>query len=166
MTAVESPSWVDAKSRFQHGDRVTKGSRESLRSLDWVPCRRGKKCTENKRGIFPPGSLSYSRRNSSRGGETNLITVKGTDKQQVGTVAAKLRSIKPPEPYKGRESVISESIFARRSERPKHRDPSGTGREDKPLKNKKERARGKRKKRIRAVSRNRGKATPECFSEA
>ena len=31
-----------------------------------------------------------------------LVTVKGMDKQQVGTVAAKLRSIKPPEPYKGK----------------------------------------------------------------
>jgi large subunit ribosomal protein L6 len=31
-----------------------------------------------------------------------LITIKGTDKQQVGTVAAKLRSLKLPEPYKGK----------------------------------------------------------------
>jgi large subunit ribosomal protein L6 len=31
-----------------------------------------------------------------------LITVKGIDKQQVGTVAAQLRSIKLPEPYKGK----------------------------------------------------------------
>jgi large subunit ribosomal protein L6 len=31
-----------------------------------------------------------------------LITVKGIDKQLVGTVAAQLRSIKPPEPYKGK----------------------------------------------------------------
>ena len=30
------------------------------------------------------------------------ITIKGIDKQQVGTVAAKLRSIKLPEPYKGK----------------------------------------------------------------
>jgi large subunit ribosomal protein L6 len=30
------------------------------------------------------------------------IAIKGIDKQQVGTVAAKLRSIKPPEPYKGK----------------------------------------------------------------
>jgi large subunit ribosomal protein L6 len=30
------------------------------------------------------------------------ITIKGIDKQQVGTVAAKLRSMKPPEPYKGK----------------------------------------------------------------
>jgi large subunit ribosomal protein L6 len=33
--------------------------------------------------------------------QTQLI-VKGIDRQQVGTVAAKLRSIKPPEPYKGK----------------------------------------------------------------
>jgi large subunit ribosomal protein L6 len=31
-----------------------------------------------------------------------LITIKGMDKQQVGTIASKLRSIKPPEPYKGK----------------------------------------------------------------
>jgi len=31
-----------------------------------------------------------------------LLTVKGTDRQQVGIVAAQLRSIKPPEPYKGK----------------------------------------------------------------
>lgn len=30
------------------------------------------------------------------------IAIKGINKQQVGTVAAKLRSIKPPEPYKGK----------------------------------------------------------------
>ena len=30
------------------------------------------------------------------------ISIKGIDRQQVGTVAAKLRSIKPPEPYKGK----------------------------------------------------------------
>jgi large subunit ribosomal protein L6 len=31
-----------------------------------------------------------------------LITVRGVNKQLVGTIAAKLRSIKPPEPYKGK----------------------------------------------------------------
>jgi len=30
------------------------------------------------------------------------ITIKGSDKQQVGEWAAKLRAIKPPEPYKGK----------------------------------------------------------------
>lgn len=31
-----------------------------------------------------------------------LVTIRGIDKQQVGILAAKLRSIKPPEPYKGK----------------------------------------------------------------
>ena len=31
-----------------------------------------------------------------------LVTIKGIDKQLVGTIAAKLRAIKPPEPYKGK----------------------------------------------------------------
>ncbi len=31
-----------------------------------------------------------------------LVTIRGIDRQQVGTLAAKLRSIKPPEPYKGK----------------------------------------------------------------
>lgn len=31
-----------------------------------------------------------------------LITIKGIDKQQVGNLAAKLRSVKSPEPYKGK----------------------------------------------------------------
>lgn len=32
----------------------------------------------------------------------NLLTVSGSDKQQVGVVAAKIRSLRPPEPYKGK----------------------------------------------------------------
>jgi large subunit ribosomal protein L6 len=31
-----------------------------------------------------------------------LITIRGIDRQEVGTIAAKLRSVKPPEPYKGK----------------------------------------------------------------
>ncbi len=31
-----------------------------------------------------------------------LITLRGIDRQEVGALAAKLRSIKPPEPYKGK----------------------------------------------------------------
>jgi large subunit ribosomal protein L6 len=31
-----------------------------------------------------------------------FLIVRGIDKQLVGTVAAKIRSIKPPEPYKGK----------------------------------------------------------------
>jgi len=32
----------------------------------------------------------------------NFITISGTDKDLVGNMAAKIRSIKPPEPYKGK----------------------------------------------------------------
>ncbi len=32
----------------------------------------------------------------------NLLTISGSDKQQVGAVAAKIRSLRPPEPYKGK----------------------------------------------------------------
>lgn len=34
--------------------------------------------------------------------ETNIVTVKGIDKQKVGQVAAELRALRPPEPYKGK----------------------------------------------------------------
>lgn len=34
--------------------------------------------------------------------EENIITISGTDKALVGNVAAKVRSIRPPEPYKGK----------------------------------------------------------------
>jgi len=34
--------------------------------------------------------------------ERNIITVKGTDKQKVGQVAAEIRSFRKPEPYKGK----------------------------------------------------------------
>lgn len=34
--------------------------------------------------------------------EKNIITVKGTNKQQVGQVAAEIRSFRKPEPYKGK----------------------------------------------------------------
>jgi large subunit ribosomal protein L6 len=34
--------------------------------------------------------------------EQNIITVTGIDKQQVGQVAAEIRSLKKPEPYKGK----------------------------------------------------------------
>jgi large subunit ribosomal protein L6 len=33
---------------------------------------------------------------------TNKIHVGGIDKQQVGQVAAKIRDLRPPEPYKGK----------------------------------------------------------------
>jgi len=34
--------------------------------------------------------------------EKNVITIKGSDKQQIGQVAAEIRGFRPPEPYKGK----------------------------------------------------------------
>jgi large subunit ribosomal protein L6 len=41
------------------------------------------------------------------------IVVKGTDKQQVGQVAAEIRKIRPPEPYKGK-GIRYEGEYVRR----------------------------------------------------
>ena len=34
--------------------------------------------------------------------KTRVITVSGTDKEQVGEIAARIRKLRPPEPYKGK----------------------------------------------------------------
>ncbi len=34
--------------------------------------------------------------------KANMVTVKGFDRQQVGQVAAEIRALRPPEPYKGK----------------------------------------------------------------
>ena len=43
------------------------------------------------------------------------ITVSGMDKQQVGAVAAKLRSFRPPEPYKGKGVKYAEERIRRKA---------------------------------------------------
>lgn len=47
--------------------------------------------------------------------EQNVITVSGIDKQQVGQVAAEIRSLKKPEPYKGKGIKYSEERIIRKS---------------------------------------------------
>lgn len=44
----------------------------------------------------------------------NQIIVKGTDKQAVGEVAAKIREKRPPEPYKGKGIKYSDEIILRK----------------------------------------------------
>lgn len=43
------------------------------------------------------------------------LTVSGTDKQLVGAVAAKIRSIRPPEPYKGKGVKYSDERIIRKA---------------------------------------------------
>ncbi|TAH51099.1 MAG: 50S ribosomal protein L6 [Chloroflexota bacterium] len=47
--------------------------------------------------VEPPPGINFSVDKSQR-----VITVEGADKQTVGQVAANIRSLRPPEPYKGK----------------------------------------------------------------
>jgi large subunit ribosomal protein L6 len=47
------------------------------------------------------------------------IVVKGVDKQQVGQVAAKIRSFRPPEPYKGKGIKYSNEVIIRKEAKKK-----------------------------------------------
>ena len=47
------------------------------------------------------------------------IVIKGTDKQQVGQVAAKIRAYRPPEPYKGKGVRYAEEHVARKEAKKK-----------------------------------------------
>ncbi|WP_456322750.1 50S ribosomal protein L6 [Hydrogenimonas sp.] len=47
--------------------------------------------------------------------EKNIISVKGTDKQKVGQVAAEIRSFRPPEPYKGKGVKYVDEVILRKA---------------------------------------------------
>ena len=47
--------------------------------------------------------------------EKNTITVNGIDKERVGAVAARIRSLKPPEPYKGKGIHYAGEVFQRKA---------------------------------------------------
>ena len=50
--------------------------------------------------FLPPSDVSVSV--DSDRGQDDIITGEGVDKELVGQVAAKIRSLRPPEPYKGK----------------------------------------------------------------
>lgn len=47
--------------------------------------------------------------------EKNLITISGIDKQQVGQVAAQIRKLRPPEPYKGKGIKYVDEVVRRKA---------------------------------------------------
>ena len=51
--------------------------------------------------FLPPDGIDISVEVKGRGSNP-IITIAGIDKQKVGQVAAKIRSLRPPEPYKGK----------------------------------------------------------------
>jgi large subunit ribosomal protein L6 len=46
--------------------------------------------------------------------ERNVITISGNDKQAVGQVSAKIRSYRPPEPYKGKGVKYRDEVIHRK----------------------------------------------------
>lgn len=51
--------------------------------------------------FLPPEGISISVEGGGRG-KNLIITIDGIEKQMVGQVAAKIRALRPPEPYKGK----------------------------------------------------------------
>jgi large subunit ribosomal protein L6 len=47
--------------------------------------------------------------------EKNVITISGIDKQQVGEIAAQIRHLKPPEPYKGKGIRYIDEVVRRKA---------------------------------------------------
>ncbi|MGB5867019.1 MAG: 50S ribosomal protein L6 [Arcobacteraceae bacterium] len=47
--------------------------------------------------------------------EKNIINIKGSSKQEVGQVAAKIRGFRPPEPYKGKGVKYSDEHIVRKA---------------------------------------------------
>jgi large subunit ribosomal protein L6 len=48
------------------------------------------------------------------GVEKNVITIKGADKQRVGAFAARVRGVRPPEPYNGKGIKYSDEVIQRK----------------------------------------------------
>ena len=46
--------------------------------------------------------------------KANRLTVKGADKHQIGLIAAEIRKLRPPEPYKGKGIKYAEEIIRRK----------------------------------------------------
>jgi len=62
--------------------------------------------------VNPPPSITFVVPPDSRG---RLIHVDGIDKQVVGQVAANIRELRPPEPYKGKGIRYSDEVVRRKA---------------------------------------------------
>ncbi|BCX14547.1 MAG: 50S ribosomal protein L6 [Patescibacteria group bacterium] len=58
--------------------------------------------------INPPEGISFKV-------EKNIISVEGVDKEKVGQIAAKIRAVRPPEPYKGKGIKYVDEVIRRKA---------------------------------------------------
>ena len=108
-----SPSNSSRRSRERHGlcrtlvanmvEGVSKGYSKNLEiiGVGYRAAVKGKKLVvsagySHPVEMDPPEGVSFAVENNTK------VTVSGTDKELVGNEAAKVRAIRPPEPYKGK----------------------------------------------------------------
>lgn len=63
--------------------------------------------------FMPPDGISITV--DTKRGKNTIITIDGIDKQMVGQVAAKIRSLRPPEPYKGKGVRYTDEYVRRKA---------------------------------------------------
>ena len=63
--------------------------------------------------FLPPRGVSVSV--DAKRGKNAIIVVEGSDKQMVGQVAAKIRALRPPEPYKGKGVRYTDEFVRRKA---------------------------------------------------
>ncbi|MCH7639271.1 MAG: 50S ribosomal protein L6 [Bacteroidetes bacterium] len=63
--------------------------------------------------FLPPDGISIT--TVSERGKNPRVTIEGIDKQLVGQVAAKIRGLRPPEPYKGKGIRYSDEYVRRKA---------------------------------------------------
>jgi large subunit ribosomal protein L6 len=62
--------------------------------------------------VQPPQNIKFEVPKEKRG---TLLTIEGIDKQVVGQVAANIRELRPPEPYKGKGVRYEDEIIRRKA---------------------------------------------------
>jgi LSU ribosomal protein L6P len=65
--------------------------------------------------IEPPPNISYIVGERKSANDPLSLTIVGIDKQQVGEEAARIRSLRPPEPYKGKGIKYVEEKIRRKT---------------------------------------------------
>ena len=95
-------------------DRVHQGARDRRRRLPRH--RAGRRQARVRPRLQPPGARRGARRASpSRCPQPTRVIVKGIDKELVGQVAANIRKIRKPEPYKGKGVRYAGEVVLRKA---------------------------------------------------
>ncbi|MCM3588511.1 50S ribosomal protein L6 [Mesobacillus maritimus] len=95
---------------------VSKGFEKSLDliGVGYRAAKQGKKLVLNV-GYSHPVEIEAEEGIEIEVPANNKVIVKGTDKERVGALAANIRQVRPPEPYKGK-GIRYEGEFVRRKE--------------------------------------------------